>query len=129
MGGLFEDTLRAPACNRGMLYLSVMGARTSSPRPRGFCIYRIMEEIMDYNQNQVGRPVDETVSIGEWLITLLILAIPLVGIIMMFVWAFGSSKKSKSNFCKATLIWMLIGVIFSIIFGAAIIGTLASFAR
>jgi len=47
---------------------------------------------------------EEVVSYKEWLLTLLILMIPLVNIVMMFVWAFGDgSKKSKSNYFKAAL--------------------------
>ncbi len=47
----------------------------------------------------------EVMSVKEWLITLLILCVPLVNIIMMLVWGFGSSTKpTKANFCKAYLI-------------------------
>ncbi|MBQ8261652.1 MAG: hypothetical protein IJZ00_05140 [Lachnospiraceae bacterium] len=50
-------------------------------------------------------------SVGDWMITTLILCIPCVNFIMMFVWAFSkSTQKSKSNFFKAYLIWMAIGV-------------------
>ena len=64
------------------------------------------------------------ISTGEWIITILITAIPLVNIIMLFVWGFGSSTNpNKANWAKASLIWILIafvlGFIFSAIFGAA----------
>jgi len=52
---------------------------------------------------------NEPVSVGEWIISYLLLCIPLVNIIMIFVWAFGSSTNpSKANFAKATLIFFLI---------------------
>ena len=35
------------------------------------------------------QPVAPVMSVGEWMLTLLILALPLVNIIMLFVWAFG----------------------------------------
>ena len=42
------------------------------------------------------------ISLGEWIITLIVLAIPLVNIIMLFVWGFSSgTNPSKGNFCKA----------------------------
>ena len=57
--------------------------------------------------------MEEPVSVGEWLITMLIMMVPCVNIIMMFVWAFGSSsKKSKSNYFKACLI--ITGIVFAL---------------
>lgn len=48
---------------------------------------------------------DTDVSVGEWIVTYLIMMIPLVNIVMMFVWAFGSiEKRSKANYFKALLI-------------------------
>ena len=64
--------------------------------------------------------VEEPVSLKEWLITLLILIIPLVNIIMCFVWAFGDGKESKKNFFKAYLIFTAIMLVLSIIFSATI---------
>lgn len=61
---------------------------------------------------------DQTVSVKEWLLTMLVTMIPIVGIVMVFVWAFGdSTKKSKSNFFKAYLVWLLILVAISIVIG------------
>jgi len=51
------------------------------------------------------------VTLGDWLITLLIAAIPLVGFIMLFVWAFGGNTNiNKANWAKATLIWIAVVV-------------------
>ena len=61
------------------------------------------------SQPQVQMPIsdlEEPVSMGEWMITMLLMCIPCVNIILMFVWAFGSSaKRSKSNYFKAALVW------------------------
>ena len=52
---------------------------------------------------------EDPVKVSEWLLTMLVLAIPCVNLIMLFVWGFGGSeKRSKSNYCKASLIWMAI---------------------
>lgn len=52
-------------------------------------------------------------SIGDWIITLLIMCIPFVNLIMILVWAFsGNSNPNRANFCKANLILMAIGVVF-----------------
>lgn len=53
--------------------------------------------------------LEAVVSVGEWLVTLLIASIPLVNIIMLLIWAFSDNTKlSKANWAKATLIWLLI---------------------
>jgi len=79
----------------------------------------------DYNSSSSYG--EEPVSVGEWLLTTLIFCIPLIGLIMMFVWAFGSgAKRSKSNYCKAALIWACIGIVITFAFGAMLIGIFSS---
>ena len=57
-------------------------------------------------------------SLGDWIITFIILAIPLVNIIMLFVWGFSSSTNpSKQNFCRATLIIYLVCFVLFFLFG------------
>lgn len=52
------------------------------------------------------------VKVGEWVWTVLIASIPLVGLIMLFVWAFSEAENpSKANWAKAMLLWMLIGCV------------------
>lgn len=70
-------------------------------------------------------------SVGDWVVTYLIMLIPLVNNIMLFVWAFsGGTPVRKVNWAKASLIWLLIGVIFYIIvfavLGAALFGATRS---
>lgn len=56
-------------------------------------------------------------STKDWIITLLITSIPLVGFIMLFVWAFGSGENpNKSNFAKAALIWTAVWCVLFILF-------------
>ena len=57
----------------------------------------------------------EATSTGKWVLTLFLAAIPIINIILMLVWAFGSSTEpSKKNWARATIIWAIIGVIFAI---------------
>ena len=67
------------------------------------------------------------ISVGDWIITFIILAIPLVSVVMLFVWAFSSSTPvSKSNFAKANLIiWAIILLLF-LFFGTALLGIVGS---
>ena len=65
----------------------------------------------------------EEVTLGDWMVTILLSAIPVVNLIMLFIWAFGSSTNpSKANWAKATLIWMVIGIVLAILF-FVVIGT------
>lgn len=58
----------------------------------------------------------QPMTVGEWFIAILITAIPVVGIVMLFVWAFGSNTNvNKANWAKATLIWMAIGVFIAVL--------------
>jgi len=51
-------------------------------------------------------------SVGEWMLTIFVLAIPLVNIIMYFVWALSSSGNlNRKNFCIASLLWALIIIV------------------
>lgn len=51
-------------------------------------------------------------SVGEWMLTLFLTMIPLVGQIMLLVWAFGGgAAPSKANWAKAALLWMVITVV------------------
>lgn len=76
---------------------------------------------------QMGAPegYEEPVTVGEWIITLLLWMVPCVNIILMFVWAFSKTeKKSKSNFCKAQLIMMgiVLGIYLLIAFLVIVMG-------
>ncbi len=70
-----------------------------------------------YQQPVIPEGYSETVSVGEWIGSMLLMMIPVVNFILMLVWAFGGSKKSKSNFFKANLILVLIGVVIGVLIG------------
>ena len=56
------------------------------------------------------------VTIGDWIITMILMCIPFVNFIMLLVWAFSAG----------TLIFMLIGFVLVILFWGAIGGLLLS---
>lgn len=50
------------------------------------------------------------------MLTYLLMMIPLVNIITLFVWAFGSNTPvSKANWAKASLIWIVLGVVLYVL--------------
>ena len=71
-----------------------------------------------YQYQQPQNNNDAVLSTGQFFLTFLVFAIPLVGFIMMLVWGFGSNvNRNRKNLCRAALIWMLIGIGLGIIIG------------
>ena len=68
-----------------------------------------------YQQPVIPEGYSETVSMGEWIGSMLLMMIPVVNFILILVWAFGGTKKSKSNYFKACLILYLICFVIAII--------------
>jgi Kef-type K+ transport system membrane component KefB len=60
---------------------------------------------------------EKPVSICNWILTLVIMSLPLVGLFFLFYWAFGdSTAQSKKNYCRATLILFAIGIVLGLLF-------------
>ena len=69
----------------------------------------------------------QPMTIGEWIITFIITYIPIVGIIMLFVWAFGGdTHPSKKTWAQAMLILFAIAIVLGIIFAGIIFSMLSS---
>ncbi len=69
-------------------------------------------------------------SVGQWMLTRFLLAIPTVGFVMLFVWAFSDGvDPNKRNYCRATLIFyaLIIGlvILMVVVFGG--IGAISAF--
>jgi len=80
----------------------------------------------DYHGHEVTQSKGaEVVTMKDWIITLLIMFVPIVNIVMPFVWAFGSdTNPSKANFFKAQIIIAAIGIILWFLFFGAIFASL-----
>ncbi len=81
--------------------------------------------------NNLNQPQQQPLSVGDWIVTLLVTAIPLVGLIMLFIWAFGNDTNiNKANWAKAALIMFAIGIALSIlltiVFGVGILSLINS---
>lgn len=67
-----------------------------------------------------------TVSVGDWVLTTIITAIPLVGLIMLFVWAFGGgTPPSKANWAKANLVFLAVFMVLGFLFASSLIALLS----
>ena len=66
-------------------------------------------------------------GVGGWILTSIICGIPLIGIIMLFVWEFGEKTKSDltfRNWARAQLVVMLIAIVPVILLFSALTGAL-----
>lgn len=111
-----------PRCNA---LRQVNAAATNNYAPPPAPQYSSATSSPNYNMNQWQQP-EPIVTVGEWMLVMLVMMIPLVNIIMMFVWAFGNDgSKTKANYFKAALIWgaiiLVIYIFIVIAFGAAIL--------
>ena len=78
------------------------------------------------NNTMATDPNKAVMTMGAWLITLIVLAIPCVNVIMYFVWAFGNGNENRKNFCRAGLIVMAVGIVLSLILYAVVGASLAA---
>ena len=61
------------------------------------------------------------VKVGEWILTFILTALPIAGLVLLFVWAFGGrAKPSKKNWARAILLLMVIMLVIYCLFFAAI---------
>lgn len=83
---------------------------------------------MEGNQYGLERQqCEQPISVGEWMLTMFIVGIPVIGFIMTLIWAFKKDgNTTKSNFFKAALVWMVISIVVCAIFGGAIFSMAAN---
>ena len=48
------------------------------------------------------------VSVWFWMFSWIVMAIPVVGFVMVIVWAFWGENESRKNFFRAIILWCLI---------------------
>lgn len=77
-----------------------------------------------YSHQYPPQQTAPVVTFKEWMITTLILIIPIVNIVMMFVWAFSSSTNpSKANYFKAQLLFAAIFLVLYILVFVLFLGS------
>jgi F0F1-type ATP synthase membrane subunit c/vacuolar-type H+-ATPase subunit K len=60
------------------------------------------------------------ISVGSWMGMIFVTAIPVIGLLMILVWAFSGENQSRKNCYRAILSWMLILVVVGVAAGVAI---------
>ena len=74
---------------------------------------------------------DKPLSVGDWILTLIVLAIPFVGLIFLLYWALSStSNTNRKNFCIAYLLLALIfiAIIVALMFMGFLAGMMGEYA-
>ncbi|MBP3735827.1 MAG: zinc-ribbon domain-containing protein [Lachnospiraceae bacterium] len=65
-----------------------------------------------YAVRDYGEPAEP--GVGSWMLTMFLAGIPVVGFIMLLVWALSAgTPTSRKNWAIATLIWSIIGVVLT----------------
>ncbi|MBE6724821.1 MAG: zinc ribbon domain-containing protein [Ruminococcaceae bacterium] len=79
-------------------------------------------------QAPAADPLNAPLTTGNFFWMPVVLAIPVVGLIVLLVWAFSKSANlNRKHYARATLIWMLISLILVVIVtfaGGGILGSL-----
>jgi hypothetical protein len=60
------------------------------------------------------------VSVGFWMLAMLVMAIPCVGFVMIIVWAFVGENESRKNYFRALLLWFLIAAVIWLVAALAL---------
>lgn len=92
----------------------------------GECGYRLDDEQNGfkppYYHPEKDTPADK-LTLGDYLIMLILFQIPIVGLIMMFIWGFSQGYgTNRKNFARAYLIFSVITYILSLIMTVIIMG-------
>ncbi|MGV3533980.1 MAG: hypothetical protein ACO1QR_16545 [Chthoniobacteraceae bacterium] len=54
------------------------------------------------------------VSVGSWILIFIVMAIPLVNIVMMFVWAFAGENQTRKNYFRALLVIFVVMIVLTV---------------
>jgi heme/copper-type cytochrome/quinol oxidase subunit 2 len=84
-----------------------------------------MEEQL--NSIQASEPQQNVMDLGEWVLTVFISFLPLIGLIMLIIWSLSSQiNPNKRNWARATLMIYLLFTVLYLIFMILFFGSLFS---
>lgn len=67
--------------------------------------------------NAVNTTPAGEMTVGQWVLTIFLSGLGIIGIILLFVWAFGSETcVAKKNYARAMLIWQAVALALSILY-------------
>ncbi len=69
------------------------------------------------NTNYALPESDNNMTLGGWIGRIILSCVPVVGLVMLFVWAFGGNiQPSLKTWARAQLIFMLIFTVIALVF-------------
>ena len=83
-----------------------------------------------YTTVNVNQPVEKK-GVGSWILTYIVVGMPIIGFIMLLVWAFGDGTKSDPTFrswAKSQLLLGVLGVILFLCLSAVIADMILEYA-
>ena len=108
-----ESTKFCPTCG-ALLAGEAQQAPAAEPQPQPQPQYQPQQPVYQAAPAD-SNPAALKVSQFFWLDFLT--SIPLVGFILTLVWGFGGDvNENKRNYCRAKLVWLLIGIALAILF-------------
>lgn len=79
------------------------------------------QQAQGYAPQQPVRQSDASLTLGTWVVTVLLSCIPIVGIIMLFIWGFDSTTApARRNYARAMLIWKAVAIVILLVCGSAL---------
>ncbi len=70
---------------------------------------------------------DESLGVGNWILTIIMSLIPVVNLVVLLIWSFGRVRQPRKNFARAMLVLILICVAALFAFSGVIINLLQSY--
>lgn len=93
--------------------------------PQANKISTLKHKVMEMENHPI--PNRSEVTLGNWVITLIITMIPILNIVMLFIWSFSrNTNLIKAKWAQAMLILMAVWIILAMFFGSYLIHWLYS---
>lgn len=70
---------------------------------------------------------DESLGVGNWILTIIVSLIPVVNIFVLLIWSFARVRQPRKNFARAMLILILVCIAALLAFSSVIINLLQSY--
>lgn len=70
---------------------------------------------------------DESLGVGNWILTIIVSLIPVVNIVVLLIWSFARVRQPRKNFARAMLILILVCIVALLAFSSVIINLLQSY--
>lgn len=77
--------------------------------------------------NRIENDTAPVMSFGDWLVTMLIMIVPILNLVMLFIWATDRlTNPNKANWAKATLVIIAVQVVLAMFFIGIIVGSVSN---